>query len=139
MDELQPVMIRRSPEPYAPSILIVDDDPQILKLCRTILEEIGYFVTEASGGKEALAAIEATFFDLIVFDLTMPEMDGFEFLNAVRGELPKLKVIIMSGFIPATMLPAAKLYGATATLAKPFSSDSLLSVVCQVLGESGPG
>ena len=64
----------------------------------------------------------------------MPGMDGVEFLHAGRGELPKLKIIIMSGFMPATMLPAAKLYGATDTLAKPFSPDSLMSVVCQVLG-----
>jgi CheY-like chemotaxis protein len=132
-------LIRRSPEPYAPSILIVDDLAEITRLGRRILEEIGYFVTEASSGKEALAALETTFFDLIVLDLSMPEMDGFEFLNAVRGELPELKIIIMSGFMPATMLHAAKLSGATATLAKPFSADSLLSVVCQVLAESGPG
>ena len=139
LNELKDAMIRRSPEPDAPSILIVDDDPNIQRLCRRILEETGYFVTEASSSKEALAAIETTFFDLILLDLTMPEMDGFEFLKAVRGELPKLKIIIMSGFMPATMLPAAKLFGATATLAKPFSPDSLLSVVCQVLADSGPG
>jgi CheY-like chemotaxis protein len=47
-------MIRRTPEPYAPTILIVDDDPQIQRLCSQILEEAGYFVREARNGKQAL-------------------------------------------------------------------------------------
>ena len=62
-------------------ILIVDDDAQVRTLCRLALEESGYLVSEATNGKSALAAIEETDFDLIVLDLAMPDMDGFEFLN----------------------------------------------------------
>lgn len=121
------------------TILIVDDDAQIRRLCRLTLEEPGYVVSEASNGREALAAIKETPFDVIVLDLSMPDVDGFEFLKAVRADLPKLKIIAMSGFIGGTMLPAARLLGGTATLAKPFSPDALLAVVDEVLADRGPG
>ena len=120
------------------TILVVDDDPQIRKLCTTTLKETGYSAREASNGKEALAAIETTVFDLIVLDLSMPDMDGFEFLKAAHTELPRLKIVVISGFLGGTMLTAARLFGAAATLAKPFSPDSLLSVVRELLPE-GPG
>ena len=120
------------------SILIVDDDPQIRTLCKITLEGHGYYVREASNGKQALAAVQETSFDLIVLDLCMPDMDGLEFLKAVRVTLPQLKTVVISGFMGGTMLPAAKLLGGTATLAKPFSPDSLLLVVDEVMPEAGP-
>lgn len=93
---------------------------------------------DASNGKEALAAIKNTTPDLILLDLCMPEMEGLEFLMAVRAALPKLKIIVMSGFMGGSMLTPAKHLGATAILAKPFSPDSLLSVVEKVMAEAGP-
>ena len=116
---------------------MVDDDPQVRTLCRVALEESGYSVREANNGKEALAAIEGTAFDLVALDLSMPDMDGFEFLKVVRVRLPKPKVIVMSGFLGGTMLPTAKLFGAFSPLAKPFSPDSLLSAVREALAEQG--
>ena len=120
------------------TILVVDDDAQVRKLCRLTLEESGYLVSEATNGKNALAAIEQTDFDLIVLDLAMPDMDGFEFLKTVRVKSPKLKIVVISGFLGGTMLAAAKLFGAAATLAKPFSPDSLILVVSEVLAKKGP-
>ena len=121
------------------TILVVDDEPQVRTLCRTIieLENPGYVVVEASSGKEALAVIKETPFDLIILDLSMPDMDGFDFLKAVRDEVPKLKIICISGFMGGTMLHTARLLGATATLGKPFKPLLLLSLVYEVLSESG--
>ena len=120
------------------TILVVDDDTQVRTLCRLTLEESGYLVSEATNGKNALAAIEETEFDLIVLDLSMPDTDGFEFLKGVRAKSPKPKILVISGFLGGTMLAAAKLFGAAATLAKPFSPDSLLLVVSEVLAKKGP-
>jgi DNA-binding NtrC family response regulator len=117
------------------TVLIIDDDVQVRRLCRITLEESGYLVSEASNGKEALAAIGGTPFDLLVLDLSMPDMDGIEFLMAVRAELRKYKIIVMSGFMGGTMLPAAKHLGGAATLSKPFSPESLLSLVDEVLSK----
>jgi DNA-binding response OmpR family regulator len=120
------------------TILVVDDDTQVRTLCRLTLEESGYLVSEATNGKNALAAIEETDFALIVLDLAMPDMDGFEFLKGVRAKSPKPKILVISGFLGGTMLAAAKLFGAAATLAKAFSPDSLLLVVSEVLAKKGP-
>jgi CheY-like chemotaxis protein len=121
------------------TILIVDDDPQVRRLCRLTLEEQGHSVVEATNGNDALVAMQEGPFDLILLDLSMPDMDGFEFLKVVRAKSPELRIIVISGFLGGTMLRAAKLFGAAATLEKPFSSDSLLLAVASVLAENGPG
>jgi len=115
----------------------VDDDPQIRKLCRIALEASGHSVSEAGDGKQALQALEDAPADLILLDLCMPDMDGLEFLRAVGAGMPELKIITMSGFLGGAMLPAAKHLGGNATLAKPFSTDALLSLVDQVMSEGG--
>ena len=114
-------------------VLVVDDDAQVRKLCRNTLAGAGYLVSEAADGREALALVDETLFDVIVLDLCMPDMDGLEFLSAVRSGMPRLKIVGISGFMGGAMLHAAKLSGAAATLLKPFSPDALLSIVAQVL------
>jgi DNA-binding response OmpR family regulator len=118
---------------FRPSILIVDDDAQIRTLCKHVLAENEYLVMEASNGKEALALFGTAVFNLVVLDLSMPDMDGLELLQAVRLEWPRPRTIVMSGFMHGTMLRVAALSGADATLAKPFSTKALLSVISEVL------
>jgi DNA-binding NtrC family response regulator len=117
------------------TVLVVDDDPQIRNLCRLALEGAGYVVADANNGKEALVAIRQSSFDVILLDLCMPDTDGIEFLLAVREDLPKHRIVVMSGFMKRSMLPGAIKLGGTATLDKPFSPESLVSVVDQALGE----
>jgi DNA-binding NtrC family response regulator len=119
------------------TILIVDDDPQLRKLCRITLEASGYSVREAGDGREALAIVRSSVVDLILLDVCMPDMDGLECLKALRAESPQLKVITMSGFMHGVLLPATKHLGGTATLAKPFSPEALLSLVEKVLADTG--
>ncbi|MGA2114702.1 MAG: response regulator [Bryobacteraceae bacterium] len=120
------------------TVLIVDDDPQIRGVITLALEDAGYYVKAVSNGKQALAEMEAIGFDLVVLDLSMPDMDGFEFLKAVRAKSSKPKIVVISGFLGGTLLEAARLFGAVATLAKPFSPGSLLSIVDQLLPKIGP-
>jgi len=120
------------------TILVVDDDPQVRKLCRTALEASGYSVKEAADGKVALATVKQKTVDLILLDLCMPDTDGIEILKALRSELPQLRVITMSGFMGGVMLPAARHLGGAASIAKPFSPDSLVSLVDEVLAKAAP-
>jgi CheY-like chemotaxis protein len=115
------------------SILVVDDDPQVRKLFSQVLNKAGYSVYDACDGLQAKSFIQRIQFDLIILDLNMPEMDGFEVLKFARSELPFLKIIVVSGFMQGTMLKAAKLFGAAATLDKPVQMSLLLSTVRDVM------
>jgi CheY-like chemotaxis protein len=117
------------------SILVVDDDPQVRKFVGQVLGRAGYSLFDASNGLEAKALMERVRFDAMILDLSMPEMDGFEVLKFAHSALPKLKIIVISGFMQGTMLKAAKLFGAVATLDKPIEIALLLSTVRDAVGE----
>jgi two-component system KDP operon response regulator KdpE len=117
------------------SILVVDDNPDDRKLFRRMLESAGYSVVESSSGKEALTAVEKTSFQLMTLDLSMPDMDGFDVLRAVRSKRPELKIIVVSGFRYESMSKAAKSLGAATTLDKNLAKDLLLPMVCDLLND----
>lgn len=113
----------------AGSILIVDDDPDVRKFLARVLIRAGYSVHEVSDGVEARAAAQNINFDIMILDLSMPGMDGFEVLKFARTKIPNLKIIVVSGFMQGIMLNAAKQLGAAATLDKPVEIGLLLSTV----------
>ena len=123
---------------FAPSILVVDDDPHFRKFSGQVLKKAGYFVHDVCNGVEAKALIQRVHFDVVILDLNMPETDGFEVLKFACSELPNLKIIVASGFLQGSMLKAAKLLGAVATLDKPIEVDLLLSTVRTVLQSQKP-
>ena len=130
---------KNGPEPYAPSILVVDDDLRVLTLYRRILDEFGYYVREAISPRDALRAINDSFFDLIITDLSFgergsfSEMDGLEFVQAMRAALPRIKLLIVSGHIADEMGPVAARLGADGILEKCTAPKLLLSTVCRIL------
>jgi len=75
-------------------------------------------VIECSSGREALEALEKTSVDLMTLDLSMPDVDGFEVLQAARSTHPELKIVVVSGFLKGNMNLAAKKLGAAVTLDK---------------------
>src|SRR5579862_7171119 len=101
-----------------PRILVVDDDPQILKLFGKTLERHGYSVRLLSSGRAVIPALQEEKFDLLVMDLSMPKPDGFELLKILRAEMPGQRILVVSGAMPRSLLKAAELLGATATLSK---------------------
>jgi CheY-like chemotaxis protein len=115
-------------------ILVVDDDPQVLKLFTRILTRGGYEVHTAESGKQSLALLN-TFerFDLMVLDLSMPAPDGFEVLKEMRAVQPGLRTLVVSGFMGGALLTAAEILGATATLNKADAPRLLLPMVNQLL------
>jgi two-component system cell cycle sensor histidine kinase/response regulator CckA len=97
------VSSKASPSGGSETILLVEDDPDVRKMTRTILERYGYRVVEAAYGREAIAELRklGNRIDLLVTDMLLPEgMNGREVASAVRCLVPDLKVVFMSGYSP---------------------------------------
>ncbi len=88
-----------------PGLLVVDDEALVRTCLSEMLIEAGYTVRTASDGFSALGAIRDEMPDLILSDLNMPGMSGFEFLSVVRRRFPSIHVIAMSGGFSGAALP----------------------------------
>jgi DNA-binding response OmpR family regulator len=110
-------------------ILVVDDEEMLRKLLFRILDKEGYNVLLASSGKEALDILCRERVDIIVTDVKMPEMDGFELLKKVKDRYPQTGVIVMTAFGDAYTVRDALLLGADEYITKPFKSFEIVMVV----------
>lgn len=117
------------------SLLIVDDDRQVLDLLANYLTRFGYRVRLAQNGHEALDRMRQEQADLCLTDLVMPEREGVETIQEIRREFPATKIIAMSGAAGGSYLRVAELLGAHAILAKPFDLQRLLDTIRSLLGE----
>jgi CheY-like chemotaxis protein len=113
-----------------PVVLVVDDDPAIIGFVEMALSDEGYRVETASNGREALAEVEKDRPNVILLDLTMPVMNGYEFYTELKkrmngsGQIP---VVVMTAGQRAR--EAATELGASGYLAKPFQLDDLIDCV----------
>ncbi len=82
-------------------VMIVDDDPMILRLVDAMLKRIGITADMAGGGFEALRLLDKIEYDLVVTDLKMPHLNGFDLADAIKKKCDKTVVIIMTGLSPA--------------------------------------
>jgi DNA-binding NtrC family response regulator len=114
-------------------ILVVDDDAGVRDVVRSMLESEGYAVSVAQNGREALIALKAEEFQVVITDLVMPEQEGIETIKIVRRDYPAIKVIAMSGAFGGDYLRIAGYLGAHGTLAKPLQMSSVLKVVADAL------
>ncbi len=110
-------------------VLLVDDDPMVLRVYARVLAHAGLNVVTASGGQEALAQLSAKTFDVVLSDIAMPNMTGIDFLRTVRQGDLDVPVILMTA-IPNvdTAVPAVE-HGAFRYLLKPIEPDDLLQTV----------
>lgn len=107
-------------------ILVCDDDKHTRMLLRTILENAGYTITIAANGIEALEVLEKEHIDLIVLDIMMPKMDGYEFTKLVRENNSTLPILMVTAKI---MLPDEKkgyMVGTDDYITKPIDEEKLL-------------
>jgi response regulator RpfG family c-di-GMP phosphodiesterase len=104
-------------------ILLVDDEDGIRLYCRKLLESEGVSCDEARDGPEALAALAAVTYDLVLLDIRMPIMSGMEVLRTLRQSppSPNLKIIMLSGDVTPDQMAEMLLSGADDYLSKPFS------------------
>jgi CheY-like chemotaxis protein len=114
------------------NILVLDDNQQWRYILKFILElELGVTPTLASTGKNALEVLEAIPMDVVISDLSMPEMDGFQFLKRVHSRFPNTKVIIISGDFDDRLPAPEQLieHGAFAVIPKIEISSKLVNVI----------
>ena len=121
-------------------ILIVEDEESLLKLESILLSSKGYVVTGVMDGKSALKEIEANRPDLVVLDIMLPEMDGFEVCRQIKEDP-------VTRDIPVVMLTAKKnsqdqargmQVGADAYITKPFKSVKVIETIEGLLGRQSP-
>ncbi|HNB51708.1 MAG TPA: response regulator transcription factor [Anaerolineales bacterium] len=118
-----------------PHILVIDDEPQILRALRTILSAQQYRVTTAANGEEGLAQAVAIHPDIIILDLGLPDMDGFAVCRALR-EWTHIPIIILSVREDEVNKVSALDQGADDYLVKPFSIEELLARIRVALRHS---
>jgi DNA-binding NtrC family response regulator len=126
----------------ASTILVVDDDPDLLQSLRVLLESYDYQVIMAPNAAAAIAAVTDQAPDLVLTDIYMPDADGFELINALREHNVTVPVIAMSGGGRVggyDNLAIATHLGAAAVIDKPFSNASLIDTIERVLADQGGG
>jgi DNA-binding response OmpR family regulator len=119
-----------------PQILVVDDDEGIRLLLRQLLERAGYDVTEAPDGRTALRHLFSTPPALVILDVTMPELDGYQTLERVR-DLSDVPVLMLTARTQELEKVRGLSAGADDYVAKPFGRQELLARVQALLRRSG--
>jgi len=118
-------------------ILFVDDDADIRGLLRQLLERAGYDLVEASNGKDGLRAFYASAPDLVLLDISMPEMDGWQTLERIR-DLSDVPVLMLTARTAELERVRGLKAGADDYVAKPFGRQELLARVEALLRRAGP-
>jgi len=117
-------------------ILIVDDDLQIRRALRFLLEREGYEVLEAGDGKQGMNLYGQDPTDLVITDLVMPEKGGIELIQEMLNDFPEAKIIAITGgglVPPEKLLASADRLGILAGIQKPFAAGDVLDTVRKVL------
>lgn len=117
-------------------VLVVDDDPVVLRSCEKILKTEGYEVVTMSSPRAGLAALGQEHFDALITDIKMPEMDGIELIRQVRTQPSSVHVgiILITGFPSQENIREALKLGIVDYLPKPFSPALLLEVAARAVG-----
>lgn len=117
------------------TILIVDDEPDVLMLCRVNLEFEGYNVVEAHGGEEAVEIVGREAIDLVLLDVMMPGMDGWEVLSTIRRNKEKAEIPVIMLTAKAEERDQIRGWseGANDYVTKPFNPIALSETVSRAL------
>lgn len=115
------------------NIMIIDDDPYIRELERTLLRNEGYTIYEAGNGREALLQLKENKIDLCVLDIMMPEMDGYEFCRLARKYYQDLPILMLTAKGDLSQKVKGFELGADDYLTKPFEGIELIVRVKSLL------
>ena len=114
-------------------ILIVDDSKEIRNILSTFLKEEGFEVYTAENGKKALDLIKEKVIDLIITDIRMPEMDGYQLTKKMKEEKPRVGIIIMTAYTSIYTEGDIRKIGADDYISKPFELVDIIEKIERVL------
>jgi two-component system cell cycle sensor histidine kinase/response regulator CckA len=130
-----PAGVRRATQHGSETLLLVEDEPQVRDSVRRLLEAHGYSVLEAQNGYDALRLYDrhAARIDLVLTDVTMPGMSGYELVQQLRARAPGLRVLFMSGYADRATVSNGAVGKGTGFVQKPFDVATLMQRVREVL------
>ncbi|MBU0558525.1 MAG: response regulator [Bacteroidetes bacterium] len=117
-------------------ILIVDDDKDMCKIISTVLMQEGYKIFKAFDGEQAIKAINAKNYNLVILDFRLPNMDGIEVLQKIRNMGLSISVIMISAYGNDLVKSKAKKFGVSQFLDKPFDLSKLIKVVKNTISKN---
>ena len=117
-------------------VLVCEDDPVVLRLLQVNLELEGYEVLTAQNGEEALEVANAQSPDLVVLDIMIPRMDGYQVVNKMKAEesTKDIPVVFVSAKAQQAEVELGKSYGVAGYLTKPFDPADVIALVGRLLG-----
>ncbi|MFQ5797369.1 MAG: response regulator [Bacteroidota bacterium] len=116
-------------------ILVVDDEDALRTVLSSELAGEGYEVETAADGDEAMNVVQMKPFDLVLLDIKMPKVDGFEVLKFLKSKYPDIKVIMLTGFADLKNAIESKKLGAEDFVSKPYDLVDLLTTIERVVSE----
>ena len=121
-----------------PSVLVIDDDPDMRQVLSDFLQRSGYRVVEAANGQEAMFAAESERIDVVILDKEMPGMNGLDVLSFFRQRCPRLPIIFITAFGGHEDEDESRRRGAWLYIEKPFRVATVVDAVQSVLEKSAP-
>lgn len=111
------------------SVLVVEDDRALLRVLTDSLRDDGFAVTDAADGEQALTALATSEPDVLLLDITLPDMEAAELVAQMTAVCERVPIVLMSGWSHARIAEASEAIGAAATLRKPFDLDEMVATV----------
>jgi CheY-like chemotaxis protein len=115
------------------NILLVDDEKPILSSIKSFLEAKGHSVVTTPSGKKGLRIFKDRTFDLVLSDITIPDIDGLQLISQIRSIDKQVKLIALTGHLEEEKLKSAMKVGADRILVKPFKNEDLHKAIGEVL------
>jgi two-component system, sensor histidine kinase and response regulator len=116
-----------------PAILLIEDEARLRDNLQTLLQSEGYRVTTAPNGAEGIKSLRKESFDLVITDLVMPEVDGFQVLEYLKAYSPDTVVVVMTAYVSAGSAIDAMRKGAYDYLSKPFEFELMKATITRAL------
>lgn len=123
---------------FMTTVTVIDDDVHITEIVSEMLSDIGYSIKTFTSSTEGFKYVFEHKPDVLILDIFMPDIDGYEFIRKIRNIHPSLKVITISGgcdpFDKESTLTISRKLGATLALQKPFDYEELVSAIEEITG-----